>query len=186
MAEAQLPAGGKVSAAYLNGLPAAVAPLATGSVSNTTAETVIGSFSIPGSTITATGNGLAFRIFGTADATGTPNLTLKMHFGTAGSTADLLIFTGLTIAARAGTNFGWVLDGWFYFTTVGASGVIDGVAYQSQQVSTATDSPPNWAFATGLSTIDTTVAESLTVSATWGTASASNVCRTLVGAVYPI
>lgn len=186
MGVSQVVAGQKITAALLNGLPAQVAALSTGSVSNTLAETVIGSFSIPAGQVSATGNGLAFRIFGTADTTATPALQLKMHFGTAGSTSDLLIFTGLSITARTGTSMAWVLDGWFYFTTVGASGVICGVALQSQQVSTATDSPPNWAFANTLSPVDTTVAESLTVSATWGTASTSNICRTLAGAVYPI
>ena len=186
MGVSQVVAGQKITAALLNGLPAQVAALSTGSVSNTTAETVIGSFAVPAGQVTATGNGLAFRIFGTADATGTPALALKMRFGTTGSTSDLLIYTYLSITARAGTGFGFALDGWFYFTTVGSSGVICGVSQQSQQISTATDSPPNWAFASNLSTIDTTVAESLTVSATWGTASTSNVCRTLVGACYPI
>ncbi len=189
MGQTPVLAGQRTTASLLNSLPTAVAPLVTGSVSNSAAEAVIGTFTIPAGDIAAVGNGYSFRVVCTADSNGTgpPTVIVKMRLGTAGTTADTILYTYATITERTGasTNLVCTLDGWFYFTAVGASGTAYGQGMQSQNITSGTDAPPNWALSVGI-TADTTSSLKLTTTAIWNTASTANIFRTLTGGLYRI
>jgi hypothetical protein len=185
-------AGQRITAALLNALPVTLAPLVTGSVSNSAAETVIGTFTIPANTITATGQGLQWRICGSADSNGTgpPTIGFQIRLGTAGTTADGLMLGSATyINERAGssTGLGWDLDGWLYFTGTGAAAPYVARMTSIDQITSGAAAQHQFIVSTaGAKTADITSVLKLTVTATWSAASTANVARTLAGSLYPI
>jgi hypothetical protein len=185
-------AGQRITAALLNGLPTGIA-LATGSMANSATETVIGSFQIPANTITAVNSGFQYYIYGTADnvVTATPTIAFSTRLGTTGTTSDQGIAFGPTITCRATaqTGQGWWIEGWINFGVTGASGGV----YQRADFYQAITAAPNTmtpvlsgGLVSGGGNINTTVANQLTVTAHWSAASASNIARSLAGALYLI
>ncbi len=173
-------AGQKITAALLNSLPVSI-PLVTGSVASSAAETVIGTFTIPANDPAAVaGSGFRFAVYGTADDTATPTLTLRLRFNTTGGTQIFSSIAALTCRATV-TNMPWFYDGWIDFSSGGAGA---SCATQGQLNETlVSTTPANHANAHGPDTVDVTVQWSLVVTAQWSASSASNICRTLSGSL---
>lgn len=158
-----------------------IANLATGSVTNTTSEAVIGSFAVP---VASAGQGFGFHVEGTNDnAAAAVSLTFAFRLGTTGTTSDLLVSQhgAITTSGSALTNRPWSMDGWIRVIAGGSSGSVmltDHFIEAIPSTSTGHDgislvtSPVNW-----------TVPNILTVTAQWGAASASDVTRTLTGSL---
>jgi hypothetical protein len=175
-------AGQRVPAAFLNGLPVAAATLAPVSISNSVAELAVATFSFPvGDPSAQVGSGYQFKLYGTADTVLTPTLTFRFRIGTVTGGTFL---NGYALTCRTGTNLAWALDAWVYFAGIGSGGSVDGNGYFNESVvaSAAAIHP-----VLGSNTaIDTTSTMNFLVTAQWGTASASNICRSLQGAAYRI
>ncbi len=183
MGAAAVLAGQRITASLLNSLPVSV-PMATGSIASSVAEAVIGTFTFPANDpAAAAGSGYRFHVFGTADDTGTPTLTLRVR---AGGLAGTIITAGLgpTACQATVTNMKWAMDIWGYYSAAGAGGTLDFNGNVNEQVFQAT-----WTAhpVLGLNiAMDTTATVTFVVTAQWGTSSASNICRTLTGAAYRI
>jgi hypothetical protein len=149
-------------------------------VANTASETVIALMTIPAADAVA---GAVYRIkaWGVASVTGTPTLTLRSRLGGVAGTA--LGSSGARTASSGVSNRAWQVTVDLTCLTTGASGTWFASQITFEAVTLAA-SPP---FAspglildgTSAVTVDTTVSEDLVVTATWGTASASNTltCR---------
>src|SRR5215469_12120266 len=108
-------AGAPIKASDINNLPVIVNQLATGSLSNTTSETIIGTFTVGAGTIVSpTGLGLKFYVTGRVNCTGTPSFTLRMRLnGLAGTTLNSVVNT------MGNTAAGFQYEGWIMFSAFG-------------------------------------------------------------------
>ncbi len=142
-------------------------------VANTAAETTF----TPHATIAANDLRLnqVFRVraSGVYGTTGTPNLTLKLKYG-----STVLASTSAVATASGVTNRGWSVDCTVTVVSLGASGSVEcqGWATLGTAAGTAVQQDME---NTAAVTVDTTAAANLQVSAEWGTANASNTitCR---------
>ena len=171
-----------LSAANINQLPVVVSTLALGSVSNSNAETIIGTFTIPAGTITAVNQGFMWMVAGTCGGTASPNLTLQIRVNNLAG----------TIIGKAGANAvsvsngWWILDGWMLFNQVGTSGTFSNIDNNSQNFSGALVPVANGTQATTGTAFNTTISNSLVVTALFSVANASNVAATTVGNLYQL
>src|SRR5215472_14124815 len=101
-------AGQDITAALLNSLPQPLDTLTTGSIANSVAETVIGTFpaGIPANDA-ATNNGYNFVVTGTADVTGTPTLRIRLRVGSAGGPR---IYDSGSLTTGAGSAQPWWIN----------------------------------------------------------------------------
>jgi len=172
-------AGQKIGAETLNDLPAHLADLSTGSVTNSTTETTIGTFSaaIPAND-PVVNSGYQLRVTGTTDTTGTPTLRLRAYIGSVAA-GNLIYDSGAVATSGAATGRPWQLEAWFLITGTGSGGTADGGGWVN---SAHIASSPLFDSQTGAA-IDTTAAQDILITATWGTASASDTARTTAGAI---
>lgn len=145
---------------------------ASATVSNTTTET----------TLVGTGNGnptlepgnlvvgrkIRVKAGGFYSTTGTPTLQLKVKFGT------VVVLDTTAVATPAGAaNKQWTLEGLITVRTNGSTGTV--IAQGMVTIASSTTAVQSEQMVnTGTVTVDTTVATAITVTAQWGTASASN------------
>jgi hypothetical protein len=167
-------AGQDETAATANLLPPAASILATGTVSNSNAETIIGTFTIPAGDASSASGGYWFYVHGTSTEAANPNLTLRTRLNsTAGTILSSLGPSALT--ATPGT-FDILL--WLLFEGIGAAGTFGCV---SQTTMT------NVAFITGGAeavAINTTIANTLVITAQFSAAAAANTATTKAGVLY--
>lgn len=153
-----------------------LAKIVTGSIANSVTETVIGTFnSIPANDPIA-GSCYHVSARGTADFTTSPTVTIRVRLDSI--TGARQFDSGALTCAGTLTNRAWAVEARFMVTATGVSGSYetfgwynDGIRSSNSQIGS------NF---TG-QVIDTTSAHTVVVTATWGTASASNVCRSLAG-----
>lgn len=145
---------------------------ASSAVSNTASETAFSlAYSVPANSLVP---GEVIDIFwqGIATATnGTDTLAIKVYIG---GTSGTLLFTHAATDV-ADNN---VFSGWYKLIvrTVGASGTVVGFGHgKSVPAAEGTMTAKDDILAS--TAIDTTAAQSITVSATWSNASSSNSCR---------
>lgn len=175
MGIAQFAAGQKLTASQLNSLPVVVSYLSTGSVSNSAAETVIGTFTIPAGDATFPG-GYQFFVHGTGSITGTPTLTVRMRLN---GIAGTLLVTG-TGTATIPTNI-FQFQGWLGMEALGSPGSF------GQQISVVLTYTGTASQAFGVLdavAMNTTVSNTLVITAQYSAASPSNTATTKFGALY--
>lgn len=110
---------------------------------------------------------------GLFSTTATPTLILGVYYG--GVAGTKLAATGATTTASGAVNLPWRLEATTTVRTIGSTGTVMTTGYVLLGTSlTAFSVIPIDAAAQATVTINTTAANTLTVGATWGTASASN------------
>ena len=172
-------AGQEVIADALNDLPAHLADLTTGSVTNSVAETTIGTFSAAIAANDATTNsGYRLQVTGTTDTTATPTLRIRAYIGSIAA-GNMIYDSTAKATSGAATGKPWYLSVTFLVTGTGTGGTASAGGWLHSDhiaASPVTDAE------TGVA-IDTTAAKDILVTATWGTASASNTARTSGGSI---
>ena len=141
---------------------------ATKSCSNTTSETTLthtgaGALTLPANFFIA-GRSLAIRAGGYFSSIVTPTLTIKIKYGS----TVIATMTGTSVASTSKT---WLLDAVITCRTTGSSGTVFTIANYRELVAAGLNVGNN---ATGTVTINTTTSNAISVTAQWGTASASN------------
>lgn len=178
MGISQFAAGQRVRAQDLNQLPVVVSYLATGTVSGTASETVIGTFTIPAGDPTAPG-GYWWKVHGVATSVSTPNITIRIRLNSV---------TGTILLGAGPSSFGvtpaiWQYDGWLGFEAIGSSGTFGFYCIVADNFTT----PSVTATATAQQeavAINTTVANTLVCTAQFSVSNASNTATSKFGAMY--
>jgi hypothetical protein len=174
MGISQVTAGQTLTALDINQLPVVVSYLATGTGgASSTSETVIGTFTIPAGDPTFPG-GYWFYVHGIFTEAGSPNLIIQMR--SSGLSGTKISFCSGTVTAGAAGIFDIV--GWMGFEAIGAGGSFGNF---SQTIITALTIG---LWNTDAVAIDTTVSETLVVTATFNASNASNSATTKFGALY--
>lgn len=145
------------------------------SISNSSAETVLQTVTIPANDATP-GAVYRIRVYGAAVATGTPSITFRARLGGVSGTT-LVSFTAVTV--RSGMPDGYYdMDIILTNTTTGASGLWSVMAKYTHNftgsVTTYTTIGP---IVIGDIARDTTASQALVFTAQWSAASASNVAN---------
>lgn len=155
--------------------------LTTATVANTVTETVVGTFTIPAADAQAGG---VYRgtVYGTASTTGTPTLTFKVRLGGVAGQV-LATFPAITTASGLVTG-GWLAEVRLMCLTNGASATWAASASLNHQIASLTAGASSPALTNGTVTVDSTVAETLVITATWSAASASNTVSSTAGLLY--
>ncbi len=120
-------------------------------------ETVIYSVPIPANALTADAT-IRITAAGIMTAT-TPTLLMKLHCGTAGTTADAVVCA--TVATAVATGTGWTAQAFMTCRSVGSGGTVMGNGFV---LGTAPGKSPQ----TAAVTVNTTVANILTMTVTGG------------------
>lgn len=147
---------------------------ATATVANTVTETTlvgsgVGSNVLP-SNFFAVGKVLKVQMRGILSETGTPTLQIKIKYGS----TVILDTTAITLTGGIPANAAWTLGADICCRSAGATGTIQCAGGFGYQTASGTSSVNyNW-LPSNLATIDTTASNTLDVTVTWGTASASN------------
>lgn len=140
--------------------------------SNSTTETLLGSYSIPADTLKA-GSVIKVRYQGIATATnGTDTLLVKLYIGGLAGTA---ILTGT--ATDVADNNIFAGEATIVIRTAGASGTLVAVGTHTDVPAASGTATQGICEITASTTIDTTAAQVVGVGADWSAASASNSCR---------
>lgn len=137
-------------------------------ITNTVTETAFASsYTFPANTASQ-GNVVQVSARGLYSEVGPPTLRLKVKLGSV-----TLMDTGVVTLAAVATAALWTLDATLVFALVGASGTVEaqGLASVFPGATVRQDLPMTNA---AVISLDTTPALALTVTAKWGTASASN------------
>lgn len=112
--------------------------------------------------------------WGHYSTTGAPTMILGLYYGGVAGTA--LCATGAVVLGTTQTGLGWHFHGNFLINGVGTSGTAKAQAHLEYGLTTITGGAALAPTTTPANvTIDTTVAKALTLGATWGTSSASNI-----------
>lgn len=155
-------------------------------VANTTTETVVfPNVTIPGNYL-QDGRTLRLRVFGKYSTTGTPTLTFKVRWG--GVTGTVIATTAAITTPSSVTNALFDIELLITTRSNGSTGTVMANGEVTLHTGSA-GSPTDAAFTAGgqtapaTATLDLTADTALSVTATWGTASASN---TLTGVNYII
>lgn len=178
MGIAPVAAGEEIIADIINQLPVVVSYLSTGSVANSTAETIIGTFTIGPDQATFPG-GFWWNIFGVATNTGSPTVTMRIRLN---SVTGTLLFNPGAVSVSSGSGSQFWIGGGMGFEAIGSSGSF-GIWDQwmaSFSGATAAQTP---SMIDAIS-IDTTATNTLVLTAQWSAASASNTAATRFGAMY--
>ncbi|HET9382262.1 MAG TPA: hypothetical protein VFP69_15725 [Streptomyces sp.] len=149
---------------------------------NTTAETVVGSWTIPAGDA-AVGTGYRFALHGTASTTGTPTLTLRVRLGGA-TGAVIAAYTAVTTGSGISSR-GWRIEGALHCVTTGASGTWAGGAALSHHL-TGTTGVAQHELTDAPVTRDTTVDQALVVTAQWSAAAAANTAAGTAGSLQRV
>lgn len=172
---ASFTAGQRITAAALNHLPVTL-PLTTGNVSNSVAETTIGTFTIPGND-PVVGGGYLFRCFGIVSDTLTPTFFTRVKLTGPGGSLLAGSFGGTLRSSVANMRFDITLE--MFFTAIGSTGSFDTVSTQRDTLTSASINFTGSAVP-GLA-VDTTNAIIIAVTAQFGTANAANTASTTSG-----
>lgn len=113
------------------------------------------------------GRVLGFQIRGYYTTIITPTLTLKFKLGSV-----VLVSTGAVVLTTIGTAKGWKFSGSLTCRSTGGTGAIS--VEGKGNFSTATIDTLGWDNTTGTVAVDTTIEQTMDITAQWGTASASN------------
>jgi hypothetical protein len=145
---------------------------ADATVANTVTETTLvgagwGSATVPANQLYA-GAAVRVRASGVLSCTGTPTLNIKLKVG-----ATVLVSTGAVALAGTVSNSAWMFEGLIICRTAGAGGTVrvqgrfwfDNAAHAGLM-----EGMPS----TTTAAVDTTAANTLDLTATWGTAAAGN------------
>ncbi|MER7814554.1 hypothetical protein [Streptomyces sp. NPDC096153] len=169
-------AGGD-AAFSINGAVSRPRTSAVTTVANTTAQSVIASYSIPAGDATA---GAVYRIkaWGTLGVTGTPTITFVCKLGGQSGT-NMISFPAVTVRSGATDGF-WELD--FYLSCVGSGGSgtwAPMARYTHNFLTSATTYTTVGPITSAPVTRDTTISNEMVLCSTWSAASASNTitCR---------
>ena len=139
---------------------------------NSTTETLLGSYSIPADTLKA-GSVIKVRYQGIATATnGTDTLLVKLYIGGLSGTA---LLTG-TATDVANDNI-FAGEATIVIRTAGASGTLVAVGTHTDVPAASGTATQGITEITASTTVDTTAAQVIGVGADWSAASASNSCR---------
>ncbi|WP_326592872.1 glycosyl hydrolase family 28-related protein [Streptomyces brevispora] len=144
---------------------------------NTTAETVLASWSIPAGDA-ADRCAYRFTAQGVASTTGTPTLTIRVRLGGVAGTV-VAAFTAVTTAAGIAGR-GWRVDGSLLPIAPGASGTWAGGATLTHHLASTTGAVQH-ELTDAPVTRDSTSSQALVVTAQWSAASASNTASASVG-----
>ena len=145
----------------------------TVTVANTVTETNLdgtgsGSKTIPANYLKA-GTSLRISALGAHSAASNPNLRLRLYLGSV-----LLLDTG-NFSTINSTNITWELQAFITCRTIGASGTVNAQGYFNYAGGGYGRSQNMFGMVnTSDTTLDTTASQLLKLTATWGTASASN------------
>lgn len=145
---------------------------ADATVANTATETTLvgagwGSATVPANRLYA-GSAFRVRASGVLSCTGTPTLAIKLTLG--GTT---LVTTGAVALAGTVSNASWRFEGDITCRTAGGSGTVRAQGmfwFDNSAHAGLVEGMPS----TTTAVVDTTAANAVAVTATWGTASASN------------
>ncbi|MBI4044777.1 MAG: hypothetical protein HY392_03650 [Candidatus Diapherotrites archaeon] len=133
-------------------------------IANTTTETNFDtSYTLPADALT-TGKVLKIKAQGKYSSTATPNLNLRIKYG-----STTLVQSGSVNVVNTASNQGWLVEGTIIARTTGSTGTAMATGYFHNGRNN--NMPLTNA---GATTIDTTTANTLQVSAQWNTASPSN------------
>lgn len=144
-------------------------------ISNATSGTFTSSYTFPANNILV-GDVYRLLLSGVYGTTGTPNLTLNCKFA-----STSMWNTGAITMPSTVTNQGWWAESWFVVTGVGSSGSVEVQAYESYESAATTAltvHTPN----TAPITLNTTVANAVTVAVTWSSGVSANTitCREFI------
>jgi hypothetical protein len=147
---------------------------ATATVANSVAETSIigtgvGTKTLPANFFVA-GKTVRLHLRGVVSETGTPTLQIKVKYGS----TVVLDSTALALVAGIPANANWECVADITCRTTGATGTVQCAGNFNYQTATASSAADHHWLPANLATIDTTASSALDVTATWGTASASN------------
>lgn len=176
-------AGQPIRASDLNNLPVVASVMALGSVTNSNAETVVGTFTIAGGLITAVNQGIRWKALFSCGGTGSPNLTFRVRTGGLAGTLIAQIGPSAITSASA-----WVpLEGWMLFSAVGTSGTFGGLSNLTQAFAGGSPAPAAGQVFDVYNAIswNTTIANTIVVTAQFSVANAANVAAGLSGVAYP-
>lgn len=149
----------------------------TVTVTNTTTETVLHTFTVAGNDATA-GSVYEICAWGNADwpVTTVPTLTLRLRVG--GVAGDILGSVVITCPSTAGTTAGWRADGKVLLTTVGASANWRGNLMVADSIATALASNPIAVSDSNAgATRSSTSTQDLVITAQWSAAATANIAR---------
>lgn len=146
-------------------------------VSSTATETIMATLSIPSEKAVV---GAMFRLtaFGVASVTGTPTLTLRTRLGGIGGT--LQANSGARTASSGVTAHGWKVVTELSCISIGSGGT--GFIQQLTHESLSLAGSPVWVSPAVIldgslpGAWNTTVAQTMVLTATWSASSASNIC----------
>ncbi|HEY6278722.1 MAG TPA: hypothetical protein VIX86_20610 [Streptosporangiaceae bacterium] len=152
--------------------------LTTGSVTNSSSETTIGTFSAgyPANDGAVSG-GYLFYVTGTFDTTGTPTLELRLYMASVAA-GNRIWDSGALATGGTNTVQPFWIRAFLLVTATGSSGTFD-AGGDAQGA--------NWNAAAGVfsnftaSAIDTTATHDIVLTAKYSAASSSNTCRTTAG-----
>jgi hypothetical protein len=173
----QISAGQTVTADAIDAMSRFVSTVACDSVTDSSAETVIATVTIP-----ATDAGLALNggyeliVFGAASWTGTPTLTFFVRLGSV--TGSLLAEIGAGTLTSGGSAVWWMADVRLMISAAGASGTVDCVAQLAAGLTGNGVVTPSGNRGVA---VDTAAAVVLVLTAKWGTAATANTCIADVG-----
>jgi hypothetical protein len=150
----------------------------TTTVSNTTSESVIATYTVPANDMVV---GATYKLtaWGTASVTGTPTLTWKNKAGGVAGTGNATV---PATASSGVTNKVWKVEALFVCLTTGGAGTWHGNLTVQEGVSVAGANPVvavTRMDGNSTTSIDTTASKDLVITFTWSAASASNslICR---------
>jgi len=175
----QLAAGQKLTAATINQLPVVVSYLSTGSGgTSSTSEVQIGSFTIPANDPTNPG-GYWWKIHTTCTAASSPTLTVRLRLNTLAGTILAVGDASNTVSLSNGII---QHDGWVGFEAIGSSGSFGSwcATYAFLQAATTTTHVNQ----TDGTAINTTISNSILVTAQYGASNAGNTATTRFGSLY--
>lgn len=155
-------------------------------VANTVTETALATMTIPANDMVA-GAVFRMRVVGVASVTGTPTMTFRARIGGTGGTQ---LTTSGTITFSSGVqNKPWGVEFYMTCVTTGASGTLRAWGQTTENFATTgngatiSGATSRMDVSTSAITSDTTIARDLVVTATWGTASASNTLTSYVAII---
>jgi hypothetical protein len=173
----QIYAGQNVTATEINALSRFVSVVTCTSVTNSSAETVIATVTIPATDAgLAVNGGYQLLVFGNASWAATPTLSFHVRIGSVSGTTLASLSAGSL--SSGGSTVWWGVDCKVMITAAGSSGTFDATG---QLLSGLTGSGAVVTSGNHAVTINTTAAVTLVVTAQWGTASTSNTATAEVG-----
>lgn len=155
--------------------------LTPATVANTTAETVIGTFTIPANDA-STGGVYRAIVYGTASTTGTPTITFRVRLG---GLAGVLLGTFTAITSASGlVSGGWAVNSNVFCVANGGSATWSATNTLTSQIASLATGATQAALTNGTVTKSSTVSNTLVITAQWSAASASNTASSTGGLLY--